>query len=69
MTIHHNPTERFSWLEMPGEAVEDERMRKLFAKAKETLGFVPNVFLGYTIRPTPHCERFQTQSLLDWMTR
>ncbi len=52
MTIHHNPTERFTWLEMPGEAVEDERMRKLFAKAKETLGFVPNVFLGYTIRPT-----------------
>ena len=27
-------------------------MQKLFGKAKEVLGFVPNVFLGYTIRPS-----------------
>ena len=52
MTIQLNASERFTWLEMPGESVQDERMQKLFAKAKQVLGFVPNVFLGYTIRPT-----------------
>lgn len=51
MSIELKQNERFTWLEMPGEAVEDEGMQKLFAKAKEILGFVPNVFLGYTIRP------------------
>jgi uncharacterized peroxidase-related enzyme len=44
--------ERITWLMMPGEAVEDAGMQKLFGKAREQLGFVPNVFLGYTIRPT-----------------
>lgn len=52
MSIRLNSSERFTWLEMPGEEVQDERMQKLFAKAKEVLGFIPNVFLGYTIRPT-----------------
>ena len=52
MTIDIKSTERFTWLEMAGEAVQDEGMQKLFAKAREHLGFVPNVFLGYTIRPT-----------------
>lgn len=52
MAIQLNSSERFTWLEMPGASVEDERMQKLFAKAKEVLGFIPNVFLGYTIRPT-----------------
>lgn len=52
MTIQLHASERFTWLEMPGESVQDERMQKLFAKAKQVLGFVPNVFLGYTIRPT-----------------
>ena len=52
MSIQLNSSERFTWLEMPGESVEDERMQKLFAKAKSVLGFVPNVFLGYTIRPS-----------------
>lgn len=52
MSIQLNSSERFTWLEMPGEAVQDERMQKLFAKAKAVLGFIPNVFLGYTIRPT-----------------
>jgi uncharacterized peroxidase-related enzyme len=42
--------ERVSWLEMPAEI--DPGMAKLFGKAKEVLGFVPNVFVGYTIRPT-----------------
>lgn len=44
--------QHFTWLEMPGESIEDEGLQKLFGKAKEVLGFVPNVFLGYTIRPT-----------------
>lgn len=52
MAIDIKSNEKFTWLEMKGEAVEDEGMQKLFAKAKEVLGFVPNVFLGYTIRPT-----------------
>lgn len=52
MAIEAHETERFTWLSMPGEDVEDEGLQKLFAKAKEALGFVPNVFLGYTIRPT-----------------
>jgi uncharacterized peroxidase-related enzyme len=29
----------------------DEDLRKLFAKASEKLGFIPNVFLTYTVRP------------------
>lgn len=52
MTINLNENERFTWLSMDGEEVQDEGMQKLFAKAKEALGFVPNVFLGYTIRPS-----------------
>lgn len=41
----------FSWLDAPGDAVTDERMQKLMAKARATLGFVPNVFLAFTLRP------------------
>ena len=52
MSIEHYKNERISWLEMPLENVDDPGMQKLFSKAKEKLGFVPNVFLGYTIRPT-----------------
>ena len=52
MTIEHYQNENISWLAMPGESVEDPGMQKLFAKAKEVWGFIPNVFLGYTIRPT-----------------
>lgn len=44
--------ERFSWLEMEGEETTDEGLQKLFAKAREVMGFVPNVFMGYSIRPT-----------------
>ena len=40
------------WLDAPGESVADERMQKLFAKARDVMGFVPNVFLAYTIRPS-----------------
>ena len=43
---------RVSWLEIPNEDEIDPGMKKLFTKAEEVLGFVPNVFVGYTIRPT-----------------
>ena len=46
------PAERTSWLELPAPEDVDPGMQKLFAKAMEVVGFVPNVFLGYTIRPT-----------------
>ncbi|MCB0035722.1 MAG: peroxidase-related enzyme [Anaerolineales bacterium] len=52
MSIKVKSNEKFTWLEMAGEDVQDEGMQKLFGKAKEVIGFVPNVFLGYTIRPT-----------------
>lgn len=52
MSIEMHTNERYTWLSMDGEATQDESLQKLFAKAKEALGFVPNVFLGYTIRPT-----------------
>ncbi|MFT5193922.1 MAG: putative peroxidase-related enzyme [Cellvibrionaceae bacterium] len=52
MTIEHYQNEKISWLEMPLTEVEDPGMQKLFAKAKEVFGFIPNVFLGYTIRPS-----------------
>ena len=52
MTITVSSNERFSWLTMPGESVVDERMQKLFARSRTALGFVPNVFMGYTLRPT-----------------
>ena len=43
--------ERIAWLAIPNEAALDEDLRKLFAKAREKIGFVPNVFLGYMVRP------------------
>ncbi len=52
MSIEVKSNEKYTWLEMAGEDVQDEGMQKLFGKAKEVIGFVPNVFLGYTIRPT-----------------
>lgn len=44
--------ECISWFVLPNEADLDEDLRKLFAKARERIGFVPNVFVGYTVRPT-----------------
>ena len=45
-----NPTEEASWLKLPEDVPEE--MTGLFAKAESLLGFVPNVFVGYTLRPT-----------------
>lgn len=40
-----------SWLKLPAREDVDPSMQKLFGKAHEVLGFVPNVFVGYSIRP------------------
>ena len=47
--------ERISWFPVLGEDELDEPERKLFAKAAEVVGFVPNVFRTYAWRP----ERFR----------
>ncbi len=44
-------TERASWLVYPPEEALDPDLRKLFAKARQNLGFVPNVFVTYMTRP------------------
>lgn len=44
--------ERASWLVYPSEAELDPDLQKLFAKARQNLGFVPNVFVAYMTRPT-----------------
>jgi len=36
---------------VPDESELPERLQKLFAKARETIGFVPNVFRAYSYRP------------------
>lgn len=43
--------QQICWLAVPKEETLDEDLRKLFAKAREKLGFVPNVFLTYMVRP------------------
>lgn len=46
---------RAAWyFPIPEESALPERLRGLFAKARETVGFVPNVFRSYSYRP----ERF-----------
>jgi uncharacterized peroxidase-related enzyme len=40
-----------SWFPVPDEAHLPEDLRGLFAKARERLGFVPNVFRVYSFRP------------------
>ena len=47
--------ERISWFPVVNDADLEEPERKLFGKAAEALGFVPNVFRGYAWRP----ERFR----------
>jgi uncharacterized peroxidase-related enzyme len=46
---------RAAWFfSVPSEGELPERLQGLFAKARDTLGFVPNVFRSYSVRP----ERF-----------
>ncbi len=40
-----------SWLILPDEATLDEETRTLLAKARRNVGFLPNVFAAFTIRP------------------
>jgi uncharacterized peroxidase-related enzyme len=40
-----------SWFGVPDEDELPDDLRKLFAKARERLGFVPNVFRAYSFRP------------------
>src|SRR5205814_8181541 len=47
--------ERISWFPVLTDDELDEPERKLFAKATEVIGFVPNVFRTYAWRP----ERFR----------
>jgi uncharacterized peroxidase-related enzyme len=43
--------EQISWFPVPPEEDLPEGLRKLFGKARERLGFVPNVFRVYSYRP------------------
>lgn len=45
-----------SWYPIPAERDLPEDLQGLFAKAREKLGFVPNVFVTYSFRP----ERLRT---------
>ncbi len=45
-------SERASWLVYQTEQALDPDLQKLFAKARQNLGFVPNVFVAYMTRPT-----------------
>jgi hypothetical protein len=40
-----------SWFPVPEEADLPDDLRGLFAKARERIGFVPNVFRAYAFRP------------------
>jgi len=40
-----------SWFPVPEESELPENLRGLFRKARETVGFVPNVFRAYSFRP------------------
>jgi uncharacterized peroxidase-related enzyme len=48
-----------SWFPVPDEAELPDDLRRLFAKAREKLGFVPNVFRAWSFRP---------QRLSAWFT-
>jgi uncharacterized peroxidase-related enzyme len=43
--------EPISWFPVPSDDQLPENLRGLFAKAREKLGFVPNVFRVYSFRP------------------
>ncbi|HZE04341.1 MAG TPA: peroxidase-related enzyme, partial [Solirubrobacteraceae bacterium] len=44
-------SETGSWFPVPDESGLPDGLRGLFAKARERLGFVPNVFRVYAFRP------------------
>lgn len=44
--------EPITWFTIPNETNLDEDLAKLFAKVREAIGFVPNVFAVFMVRPT-----------------
>ena len=50
--------ERIAWLPVPDEASLDEDVRGLFERARSKLGFVPNVFRVFALRPE-HFRRWR----------
>jgi uncharacterized peroxidase-related enzyme len=44
-------TDTGSWFPVPDETELPDKLQGLFAKARERLGFVPNVFRAYAFRP------------------
>jgi len=40
-----------SWFPVPGESELPEGLQGLFRKARERVGFVPNVLRAYSVRP------------------
>ena len=52
-----------SWFPVPDEGELPDGLRGLFAKARERLGFVPNVFRVYAFRP----ERLSAYIRLIWI--
>ena len=50
--------ERIGWLPAPAEGSLDDDLQALFARARERVGFVPNVFRVYTLRPE-HFRRWR----------
>ncbi|MFN8494295.1 MAG: peroxidase-related enzyme [Caldilineaceae bacterium] len=60
MSNESQPTptaERISWLNIPPEETLDEDTRTLLGKARRNVGFLPNVFAAYTVRPE-HLRRW-----------
>ncbi len=49
--------DRVAWLSLPAEETLDEETRTLLAKARRNVGFLPNVFAAYTVRPE-HLRRW-----------
>lgn len=47
----HDLDRPISWFPVPDPAELPEDLQKLFAKAQERIGFVPNVFRAYSFRP------------------
>lgn len=40
-----------SWLDIPDEGTLDEDLQAMFAKARENMGFLPNILKAFTVRP------------------
>lgn len=52
------PGERIGWLRLPAEAELPEGVQSLIRKAREKIGFVPNVFRAFALRPE-HLQRWR----------